>query len=97
LPKTFSKAFLVPLAKFKPPKPLIPKIVLENKQNKNAEETELIMKLSPLYLEQIDIATKEGEATGIAKGIDTGVERGRVEEGRSLITRQLTRKLGQMN
>jgi hypothetical protein len=69
------------------------KIVLENKQNKNAEETELIMNLSPLYLEQIDIATKEGEATGLAKG----VERGRVEEGRSLIIRQLTRKLGQIN
>jgi hypothetical protein len=69
------------------------KIVLENKQNKNAEETELIMNLSPLYLEQIDIATKEGEATGLAKG----VERGRVEEGRSLIIRLLTRKLGQIN
>jgi hypothetical protein len=72
------------------------KIVLENKQNKNAEETELIMNLSPLYLEQIDIATKEGEATSLAKGIATGVERGRVEEGRSLITKQLTRKLGQI-
>jgi flagellar biosynthesis/type III secretory pathway protein FliH len=91
------------LAKSKSPKPYALelfanlKIVLENKQNKNSEETELIMKSSPLYLEQIDIATKEGEATGIAKGIATGVERGRVEEGRSLITRQLTRKLGQMN
>ncbi|PSB52173.1 hypothetical protein [Chamaesiphon polymorphus] len=36
------------------------KIVLENKQNKATEETELIMNLSPLYLEQIDIATKKG-------------------------------------
>jgi Domain of unknown function (DUF4351) len=74
------------------------KIILESKQTKNAEETELIMNLSPLYLEQIDIATQKGraigEATGIATGIATGVERGRVEEGKSLIIRQLTRKLG---
>jgi Domain of unknown function (DUF4351) len=65
------------------------KIILENKQNRNTEETELIMNLSPLYLEQIDLATQKGEATGI--------ERGRVEEGKSLIIRQLTRKLGELN
>jgi hypothetical protein len=65
------------------------KIVLESKQNKNSDETELMMNLSPLYLEQIDLATQKGEATGL--------ERGRVEEGRSLIIRLLTRKLGQLN
>jgi Domain of unknown function (DUF4351) len=81
------------------------KIILESKQTKNAEETELIMNLSPLYLEQIDIATEKGraigEATGIAigevTGIATGLERGRVEEGRSLIIRLLTRKLSELN
>lgn len=77
------------------------KIILESKQTKNAEETELIMNLSPLYLEQIDIATQKGramgKATGIATGIATGVERGRVEEGRSLILRLLTRKLSELN
>jgi Domain of unknown function (DUF4351) len=65
------------------------RIILENKQNRNREETELIMNLSPLYLEQIDIATQKGEATGI--------ERGRVEEEKSLIIRLLTRKLGELN
>jgi Domain of unknown function (DUF4351) len=81
------------------------KIVLENKQDKNVEETELIMNLSPLYLEQIDIATQKGRAvgeatgieTGIATGIATGIERGRMEEGKSLIIRQLTRKLGELD
>jgi hypothetical protein len=58
------------------------KIVLENKQNKAVEETELMMNLSPLYLEQIDIATQKGEAIG------------RSEEGKLLIIRMLTRKLG---
>jgi Domain of unknown function (DUF4351) len=69
------------------------KIVLESKQNKNSDETELMMNLSPLYLEQIDLATQKGRVAGEA----TGLERGRVAEGRSLIIRQLTRKLGQLN
>jgi hypothetical protein len=57
------------------------KIVLENKQNKATEETELMMNLSPLYLEQIDIATQKG----------------RNEEGKSLMIRMLTRKLGNLD
>ena len=61
------------------------KIVLENKQNKATEETELMMNLSPLYLEQIDIATQQGRAEG------------RNEEGKSLIVRILTRKLGALD
>jgi Domain of unknown function (DUF4351) len=69
------------------------KIILESKQNRNLEETELIMNLSPLYLEQIDLATQKGHAVGEA----TGIERGRVEEGKSLIIRLLTRKLGELN
>jgi hypothetical protein len=69
------------------------RIILENKQNRNKEETELIMNLSPLYLEQIDLATQKGHAIGEA----TGIERGRVEEGKLLIIRQLTRKLGELN
>jgi hypothetical protein len=73
------------------------KIILESKQNKNLDETELIMKLSPLYLEKIDIATQKGRVAGMFTGIATGVERGRVEEGQLLIIRQLTRKLGELN
>jgi Domain of unknown function (DUF4351) len=73
------------------------RIILENKQNKNREETELIMNLSPLYLEQIDIATQKGRVVGEATGIATGLERGRLEEGKSLIIRLLTRKLGELN
>lgn len=57
------------------------KIVLENKQNKATEETELLMNLSPLYLEQIDIATQKG----------------RNEGEKSLVVRMLTRKLGTLD
>jgi Domain of unknown function (DUF4351) len=73
------------------------RIILENKQTKNSAETELIMNLSPLYLEQIDLATHKGRIAGEATGIATGLERGRLEEGKSLVIRQLTRKLGEIN
>jgi hypothetical protein len=48
-----------------------------------------MMNLSPLYLEQIDIATQKGRAEG--------EEIGRSEEGKSLILRMLTRKLGTLD
>lgn len=57
------------------------KIVLENKQNKAREETELLMNLSPLYLEQIDIATQKG----------------RNEGEKLLVIRMLNRKLGTLD
>jgi hypothetical protein len=57
------------------------KIVLENKQNKATEETELMMNLSPLYLEQVDIATQKG----------------RNEGEKLLIIRMLTRKFGKID
>ena len=61
------------------------KIVLENKQNKAIEETELLMNLSPLYLEQIDIAIQQGRAEG------------RNEGEKLLVMRMLNRKLGQLD
>jgi hypothetical protein len=56
------------------------KIILDSKQSKNTDEAELMVKLSPLYLEQIDIATQKGQ----------------MAEGQTLIIRQLTRKLGEL-
>jgi Domain of unknown function (DUF4351) len=61
------------------------KIILDIKQSKNTDEAELMVKLSPLYLEQIEIATQKGQNLG------------RMAEGQSLIIRQLTRKLGELN
>jgi Domain of unknown function (DUF4351) len=43
------------------------------------------MNLSPLYLEQIDIATQKGKDIG------------RNEEGKSLMIRMLTRKFGKLD
>jgi Domain of unknown function (DUF4351) len=69
------------------------KIILDIKQSKNTDEAELMVKLSPWYLEQIDIATQKGQAAGEAAGLVPG----RLAEGQSLIIRQLTRKLGEIN
>jgi hypothetical protein len=66
------------------------KVILEARANIEPEEQELIMQLSPLYLEKIQAAELVGEQRGEVKGNTQG----RVEEARGLVIRQLTRKLG---
>jgi Domain of unknown function (DUF4351) len=61
------------------------KVILEARANIEPEEQELIMQLSPLYLEKIQ-AELVGEQLGETQG--------RVEEARGLVIRLLTRKLG---
>lgn len=61
------------------------RVILEAKQNVEPEERELIMQLSPLYLEKI----REAEA----RGIEQGELRGQVEGKLALVVRQLTRRL----
>ena len=58
------------------------RLELESKQTIDTEEQDLIMQLSPLYLEKIQAAKQEGETIGEAKG-----------EAR-MIVRQLNRQLG---
>jgi hypothetical protein len=60
------------------------KVILEAKQMREPEEEELIMQLSPLYLEKIQQAELLGEARGEAKG-----------ETR-MVVRQLHRRLGEI-
>jgi Domain of unknown function (DUF4351) len=66
------------------------KVILEARSTIETEEQELIMQLSPLYLEKIQAAELVGEQRGKAEGNTQG----RVEEARGLVIRQLTRKLG---
>jgi hypothetical protein len=62
-------------------------VVLDARQNQNNHETELLMSLrtSAIYLEQIEKITQQG------------IQQGRSEEGRALVLKQLTRKLGNLS
>jgi Domain of unknown function (DUF4351) len=73
------------------------KVILEAKANIEPEEQELIMQLSPLYLEKIQAAELVGELRGEQRGEVKGKNQGRVEEARALVIRQLTRKLGNVS
>jgi Domain of unknown function (DUF4351) len=70
------------------------KVILEAKSTIEPEEQELIMQLSPLYLEKIQAAELVGEQRGKAEGKAEGNTQGRVEEAKGLVIRLLTRKLG---
>ncbi|MFK0730534.1 MAG: DUF4351 domain-containing protein [Gloeotrichia echinulata IR180] len=61
------------------------RVILEAKQNMEPEERELIMQLSPLYLEKI----REAEE----RGIEQGELRGQVEGKLALVVRLLARRL----
>ena len=69
------------------------KVILEARANIEPEEQELIMQLSPLYLEKIQAAELVGEQRGQVKG----KTQGRVEEARGLVIRLLTRKVGNVS
>jgi hypothetical protein len=48
------------------------RVILEKNQNLDAEDRELIMELSPLYLERLNEATQQGIKRGIQQGIQQG-------------------------
>jgi Domain of unknown function (DUF4351) len=69
------------------------KVILEARANIEPEEQELIMQLSPLYLEKIQAA----ELVGEQRGEQRGERRGEVKEAQSLILRQLNRRVGNIS
>ena len=70
------------------------KVILEARTNIEPEDRDLIMQLSPLYLEQIQAAELIGEQRGRQEGEQRGEQRGRQEEGQTLIIRLLNRRVG---
>ena len=69
------------------------KVILETKESIEPEEQDLIMQLSPLYLEQLQAAEQVGEQ----RGEQRGARRGEVNEAQALILRQLKRRLGNVS
>ncbi len=49
--------------------------ILEVRQDIDREDRELIMELSPLYLERLEDATKQGMQQGMQQGIEQGMQR----------------------
>ncbi|MCL1475287.1 hypothetical protein [Argonema antarcticum] len=56
------------------------RVTLEANQNLDSEDRELIMELSPLYLERLDAAVQSGVEQGIEQGIQQGIQRG-IQQG----------------
>jgi Domain of unknown function (DUF4351) len=69
------------------------KVILEARANIEPEEQELIMQLSPLYLEKIQAA----EFVGEQRGRQSGLIEGEVKEGQTLVLRQLNRRVGTLS
>jgi Domain of unknown function (DUF4351) len=61
------------------------KVILEARETQEPEEEELMMQLSPLFLEKLQAAEERGEV------------KGRQDEGQALILRQLNRQVGNVS
>jgi len=70
------------------------RLELEAKQTIDIEEQELIMQLSPLYLEKIQAAKREGEIIGEARGEARGEAKGEAKGEARMVVRLLNRRLG---
>ena len=66
------------------------RVILEARETIEPDEQELIMQLSPLYLEKIQAAERVGEERGEARG----EARGKAEGEAGLMVRLLTRRFG---
>ncbi|WP_219884711.1 DUF4351 domain-containing protein [Merismopedia glauca] len=55
------------------------------------------LRTSPAYLEYIERETQKAIQQGVQQGIQQGMQQGRTAEGRELVLKQLTRKLGSLS
>ena len=73
------------------------RLELEAKQTIDIEEQELIMQLSPLYLEKIQAAKQEGRQEGETIGEERGRQEGETIGEARMILRLLNRRLGSIS
>jgi predicted transposase YdaD len=73
------------------------RVILEARANIEPEEQELVMQLSPLYLEKIRAAELVGEQHGEERGERKGEQRGEIKEAQVLILRMLNRRVGNVS
>ncbi len=72
-------------------------VVLEKKKKIEAEERNLIMQLSPLYLEKIQAAEARGTQQGIQQGMQQGIQQGRQVGELAIVMKQLQRCFGNLS
>jgi hypothetical protein len=65
------------------------KVILEARESREPEEEDLMMQLSPLFLEKLQAAEQQGKVDGRQEG--------KTEEGQALILRQLKRRVGNIS
>jgi len=65
--------------------------------NKDVEDQELIMRLSPLFDQQLEQAKQEAQQQGIQQGIQEGIQEGIQQGQRRLIENLLTSRFGSLD
>ena len=65
------------------------KVILEAREIREPEEEDLMMQLSPLFLEKIQAAEQQGEIKGRQEG--------KTEQGQALVFRLLNRRVGSIS
>jgi Domain of unknown function (DUF4351) len=73
------------------------KVILETRQASEPEDRDLIMQLSPLYLEKIREAELAGEQRGAQQAEQRGEQRGVLKGQQELVLRLLNRKVGHIS
>ena len=67
---------------------------LEAKQDVDRDDRELIMRLSPLYLQEKEQSRQEGIQQGVQQGIQQGVQQGIQQERRAVVENLLKSRFG---
>ena len=71
--------------------------ILEVRQDIDREDRELIMELSPLYLQRLEDATQRGIQQGIQQGIEEGIREGIQRNQRLIVESMLQVKFGEID
>lgn len=71
--------------------------ILEVRQDIDREDRELIMELSPLYLQRLEDATEQGMQQGIQQGIQQGMQQGIQRTKRLMVEGLLQMKFGEID
>jgi flagellar biosynthesis/type III secretory pathway protein FliH len=69
---------------------------LSAKQNPEPEEQELVMQLSPLYLEQLEASRQVGLTEGKQLGKQLGEQLGELKGRQDIVLKLLIRQMGQI-